>query len=343
LAITIKDIAREAGVSTATVSKVINHVSTISDATAERINHIMKELNYHPNLRAQNFARKSTHNIVFITNLERNSAFKNPHMFEIMSGLQSTLMAKNYNLSILSVNPENQLDMIDQIIAEKSVDGMVIHVSVVTKEMSLHILKANFPHIIIGCPNFESQLCWIDNNNYLSGEIAANHLLEQGYKKVSYVGGRENDLISTHRLQGAITALTDKKIEIKENYIERGESTRQEGYKMMQNILSQNPLPDSVICANNPLALGVYKSIEEHHLKIPREIGVITFDDYPFSQITDPMMTVVNIDVYDVGVQAGKLILSKIKRPNLQVQSYTTLPNLIVRKSTGSMGFIKGM
>lgn len=334
MAITIKDVAREAGVSTATVSKVINGVPSISEATVAKINRIMKELNYHPNLRAQNFARKSTRTIVFITNLERNTAFLNPHMFEIMSGLQKALNKKNYTLSILTISIEEQLDSIDQIIAQKSVDGMVIHVSVVTKDMSLRILKSGFPHIIIGCPNFESQLCWIDSNNYLSGEIAANHLIEQGYHNISFIGGLEKDMISTHRLQGAITALTDKKIRLNEAHIKRGESTIQEGYRMMEELLSMKQLPDSIICANNHIALGVFKSIKEHGLRIPQEIGVISFDDYPFSQITDPMMSVANIDVYDVGVQAGKMILNKIKKPNLQVQSYTTLPNLIVREST---------
>lgn len=336
MSITIRDVAREAGVSTATVSKVINNLPTISEATAARINLIMKEMNYHPNLRAQNFARKSTHNIVFITNLERNTAFTNPHMFEIMSGLQNVLNSKNYTLSILSVPMNEQQEVIDRIISQNSADGIVIHASVITKEMSQKVLKAGFAHIVIGCPNFNSQLCWIDNNNYLSGEIAANHLLDRGYQRIAFVGGMENDMISSRRLQGAITALTDKKMEMREAFIKRGESTRQDGYKMMEEILSSPQRPDAVICANNHIALGVMKSIAQHNLQIPKEIGVITFDDYPFSKITDPMMTVVNIDVYDVGVQAGKLILNKIKKPNLQVQSYTTLPSLIVRESTDS-------
>lgn len=334
MAVTIKDVAKAAGVSKTTVSKVINNVPTISEATVAKVNQIIKEMNYHPNLRAQNFARKSTRSIVFVTNLERNTAFLNPHMFEIMSGLQNYLYKKNYTLSILSVKTENELEAIDQLISQNSVDGMVIHASVISKEMSLRILKAGFPHIVIGCPNFDSQLCWIDNNNYLSGEIAAYHLLEQGYKKVSFIGGKENDMISTHRLQGALTAMQDKKMVMKEEYIKRGESTRQEGFRMMEEILSMKQLPDAVICANNHIALGVMKSIARHNIQIPKEMGVITFDDYPFSQITDPMITVVNIDVYDVGLQAAKLILNKIKKPNLQVQSYTTLPNLILREST---------
>lgn len=334
MAVTIKDVAKAAGVSTTTVSKVINHVPSISEATVARVNQIMKELNYHPNLSAQNFARQSTRNIIFLTNLERDTAFTNPHMFEIMSGLQNVLHGKNYTLGLLSVNLIDELEEIDRIIAQNSADGIVVHASVITKEISQRILKAGFPHIIIGCPNFESQLCWIDNNNYLSGEIAANHLLDQGYRKLAYIGGMEEDMISTRRLQGAATALYDRKLKLEEEFTLHGQSTKQDGYRMMGELFRSGRLPDSVICANNHLALGVVKSITEHKKRIPQDIGVITFDDYPFSRITDPMLTVVNIDVYDVGLQAGKLILNKIKKPNLQVQTYTTLPNLIVREST---------
>lgn len=333
MTITIKDVAREAGVSTATVSKVINHVPSISEATAERVIHVMKQMNYHPNLRAQSFARRSTRNIVFVTKLERNTAFFNPHMFEIMSGLQFTLHSKNYTLSFLNVNPE-ELPAIDQMITQNNADGMVIHASVITKEMSLRIREAGLPYIVIGRPSFENQLCWIDNNNYLSGEIAANHLLDQGYHRIAFVGGVKKDMISTNRLLGAATALSDRKIELKEEHIKQGESTTWDGCRMMEELISMEVLPDSVICANNHIALGVMKAINRHHIRIPKEMGVITFDDYPFSQITDPMLTVVNIDVYDLGVQAGKLILNKIKKPNLQVQSYSTLPNLIIRAST---------
>lgn len=102
----------------------------------------------------------------------------------------------------------------------------------------------------------------------------------------------------------------------------------------MSELLQNEKHPDSVICENNLIALGALDIIKQNGLKIPDDIAVITFDDYPFSQITEPKLTVVNIDVYEMGVQAGNMIISKIKKPNLQIQSYSTLPELIVREST---------
>ena len=93
-------------------------------------------------------------------------------------------------------------------------------------------------------------------------------------------------------------------------------------------------LPDAIICANNYIAYGCVNALNAHHMKIPEDMGVLTFDDYPFSQILKPKLTVINIDVYDMGMQAGKLILNKMKKPNLQVQFYCTLPSVTEREST---------
>ncbi len=336
MSITIKDVAREAGVSISTVSKVINKSPTISQATVDRVNEVMKNLNYYPNQSASNFARQSTRNIVFLTRLERDVAFSNPHMFEIMCGAQKALSDKNYNLSLMSISTDQEeKDLIKKIIAQKSADGIILHGSVINRDLPSLLVNTNFPHIIIGKPEFESQLCWIDTNNYLSGEIAAGHLLECGYKKIAFIGGSENDMISMHRLQGFQCAMEQKNIEIGREFISFGDSTKDSGYTQMSQLLDIMVKPEAVICENNSIALGVVKSIKERGLTIPGDIALITFDEYPFSHIIEPIPTVVNINVFDMGIQAGSTLIRKIKNPSLQVQSYTTLPELIIRGTTG--------
>lgn len=334
MAVTIKDVAKEAGVSTATVSKVLNNSPTISEATTERIKEIMKELDYHPNLRAQNFARQSTKTILFATGLSKDCAFQNPHMFEIMVGLQKSLAAKNYTLSVTNVSKENCMDILGNLIAQKSVDGLVLHISIVTKELEKIILQEQFPHIVLGCPEYKTQLCWIDNNNTLSGEMATKHLFDCGYKKIGFIGGLKNDIGSVCRLEGYQSFLEQKKIPLKEDYICLGESSVESGSEMMIQMLGIKDPPDAVICANNYLALGAMNAIQENGLSVPQDIGLITFDAYPFTQITKPKMTTIDIDVYDLGKQAGDIVLRKIRKPNLQMQSYTTLANLMINDST---------
>lgn len=335
MAVTIKDVAREAGVSISTVSKVINNSYTISEATTEHVKQVMNHLHYYPNLRARNFVCKSTKTIVFITDLEKNSAFTNPHMFEIMCGIQSVLKEKDYALQIVSAaSDEEQNEAVERIIAQQMADGIIIHGCADNKTIVPIIIKSEFPHMVIGCPNFESQLCWMDTNNYLSGEIAANHLLDEGYKSPAFIGGVEDDFISTHRLQGYRTVLSERGINLPSSYIKLGGLSLETAKPLVQELLEQPNRPDSIICANNIIALSAINVIQKNGLSIPDDVAIITFDDFPFSRITEPKLTVVNIDVFEMGLQAGSMILKKIKKPNLQIQSYSTLPQLIIREST---------
>lgn len=329
MAVTIKDVAKRAGVSTATVSKVLNHVPSISEATAEKIRAVMVELDYHPNLRAQNFAKQVTRTVVLATGLYKNCAFENPHMFEIMVGLQKVLAGKNYALQIVSVERENCMEVLGAMIARKSVDGLVLHISIVTRELEKVILKEDFPHIVLGCPEYRTQLCWIDNNNVLSGELAVKQLLDQGYRRPAFLGGLKQDVGSQNRMQGYRNILGQKRIPFREELTSLGESTVESGESRMEELLKLDKPPDSVVCANNYLALGAFNTVKKSGIKIPEEFGLITFDAYPFSNISEPKMTTIDIDVYDMGKQAGEIIVRKIRKPNLQMQSYTTLASLI--------------
>ena len=332
--VTIKDVAAAAATSVSTVSKVLNGHYSISDETRERVLRVIEELDYHPSLNAQNFARGSNRTVVFLTNLERNVAFDNPHMFEIMAGLEGSLRRRGYSLVVRGTDNTAVCEAAADIIAAKRADGLVIHASVLSRPLAALLTRSRFPHIVLGLPNFDSQVCWIDINNVFSGVTAAQHLVEQGYQRIAFIGGLEYDMISTHRLEGVKQGLKDAGRIMDEQFIWLGESTSQEGYRMTRQLMAMRPRPDAVICANNHIALGCVTALNELGLHIPREVGVMTFDERPFSRMTAPPLTVVDIDVRDMGEQAGRLLADSMKKPNLQVQTYTTRPELIVREST---------
>jgi len=335
---TIKDVAKLANTSTATVSKVINGSYSISQATIDIVNSAMQELNYHPNTRARNFAKQCTNLVYFLAKLERNSGFDNPHMFEILAGLEHVLSAKGYQLIVKSLNEKEACDFVKRIAAEKSADGLVIHGSIISKELDERIEQEKIPHIVIGNPNFNSHFCWIDVDNHLAGEMAVKGLLEAGYQTLAFLGGKEEDKISENRLDGVLSVLQLHDIILPKGYMKSGDSDWESGYDMTLSLLDaslekRGKRPEAIICANNNIAYGCMSALNDRGVLVPEEMGVITFDDYPFSRILKPKLTVVNIDVYDLGSQAGKWIVSKIKKPNLHIQSYITLPSLIKRES----------
>ena len=334
MGVTIKDVAEAAGVSISTVSKVLNGHYSISEKTAERVRGIMREMNYYPNANAQSFASGSNHTVVLLANLAPNAAFQNPHMFEIIAGLEEALCKRGYRLILRGTDATSACGIAEEIISRRSADAIAVHVGVMSHPLAAVLTRLQFPHIVLGAPDFDSQVCWIDNSNTYSGTVAASFLLSRGYKRLAFIGGKSYDLGSALRLQGVKQGLSNAGAKLEDQYIWLGESTRADGFRMAEGLLSQKKLPDAIICANNYIALGCVDAVNKRGLRIPKDIGVMAFDNFPFSQIIEPPLTVVDINVRDMGAQAAKFLTDIMRHPNTQIQTYITTSDVIVRGST---------
>ena len=335
MALTINDVAKEAGVSIATVSKVINGKPSISEQTRLHVLEVIKRLNYHPNAQASNFARERSDNIIFLAVTEPLTAFHNPHMFEIMCGAQNIVHEKNFNFSFLGVqDKDTACQKASNIIGRRAADGILVHGSSTSRSLVELLVKNGFPHVIIGRPPFSNTACWIDINNHVSGHLATEYLTKCGYTHIAFIGGPQSDEISRHRLQGFVSSMRIFGLNVPESSIKYGTYSKQSGFEMMEELLRGSFLPDAVICEDNKIAMGAASAIRKRGMNIPDDIGLITFDDYPLSQLIDPPLTVVDINVNKMGQQAAGFLIKKIRNPSLNMQSFTTVPELIIRSST---------
>jgi DNA-binding LacI/PurR family transcriptional regulator len=334
VAATIKDVATEAGTSISTVSKALNNSPAISGETVERVKKAAEKLNYRPNARARTFARQSSSAVAFLTKLPEDIAFTNPHMFEILAGAEKALSNKGYAVILRGCDENSVCSLVNDITASKFADGLLLHASVVTKELAVLLTRLETPHIVLGKPDFNSSLSWIDNNNQLAGEIAAGFAVEAKYKTIAFIGGLDKDKISQDRLVGIQNRLNEHGLKIDRKYIWQGEPTVADGRRMGTEMVTASVLPDLVICANNYLAYGCLRALRAQKIIVPDDVSIITFDDYPLAQVANPMFTTVSINLYEIGIAAGKLLMKKIRQPNLQVQTFTTAPKLIQRGST---------
>ncbi len=330
----IRDVARKAGVSPATVSKALNGTGSVSEERIRAIKQVARELNYQPNARARSFARKETKQIVFLADFPYDAAFVNPHLFEIMRGVQHALDKRGYSLVMKQADKKTALAFTEQSFAQKMADGIVYHASVMTKPLAALVARLGIAHIVIGHPNFENRLCWIDTDNCLSGELAAKHLIERGYTKIAFLSGRPDDMISWNRLRGARLMLEEHGLELENELVLQSNSTIPDGLRAAKKLLKMKERPQAVICANNLLAMGFMQGIQARGVHVPKDMALVSFDTYPFSLCLEPPLTVVDINMYDMGQEAGRLILQKIRHPGTQVQSYSTIPVLMQRGST---------
>lgn len=336
MAYTIKDIAKEAGVSTATVSKVINNKMYVAPETRNKVLQVMKRLNYTPNVSAANLARKSSKMILYADHFYKGLPYENPHMFDIICGVSHELSRKGFHLSLLNLDAsEKQTNAIlDDAIRSRIADGIIINGTLVSPNVEKMILRQDFPQICIGAPDFDSILSWIDTNHALSSSLAVEHLISYGCQRIAFMGGREEDKIFMDRLKGFRIAMEKHGLEIPESYVTYNEPNIEAIVQSADKLLQQPQRPDGIICTNSLMTVGTMQAIKEAGLTMPDDISVIAFDDHPYTPMLSPAPTVIDIDLFNLGVHAGNLLLKKIRDPAMLVQTYTALPHLIQRATT---------
>ena len=334
MSVSIKDVANKAGVSISTVSKALNDKSSVSSSTIERIKQTAEEMGYVPNSRARVFATKETKQIVFVADIPKDTAFYNPHIFEIIMGLQHSVSKSGYSLIVESVEKKEALEYISSLYKKNMADALVVHASIITKRLEILIVKSNLPHLIIGQPDYQSTLSWIDTDNTLSGAIAIRHLLKKDYYPVAFVGGKADDMISLHRFEGAERELKQNNLSFEEQYVLSTSSTIVSGMNAAKKILKMEKPPRSVLCANSVIAFGMMQELRNQNVRVPKDIAVMTFDRYPFSDFTEPRVTSVDMNMYEIGEEAGSILIKNLSHPNLRIQTFTSEPCIFEREST---------
>ena len=334
MSVSIKDVAKKAGVSISTVSKALNDKSSVSSSTIERIKQTAEEMGYVPNSRARVFATKETKQIVFVADIPKDTAFYNPHIFEIIMGLQHSVSKSGYSLIVESVEKKEALEYISSLYKKNMADALVVHASIITKRLESLIVKSNLPHLIIGQPDYQSTLSWIDTDNTLSGAIAIRHLLKKDYYPVAFVGGKADDMISLHRFEGAERELKQNNLSFEEQYVLSTSSTIVSGMNAAKKILKMEKPPRSVLCANSVIAFGMMQELRNQNVRVPKDIAVMTFDRYPFSDFTEPRVTSVDMNMYEIGEEAGSILIKNLSHPNLRIQTFTSEPCIFEREST---------
>ncbi|MBQ8081104.1 MAG: LacI family DNA-binding transcriptional regulator [Clostridia bacterium] len=332
MATTIYDLAQAAGVSIATVSRALNDHYAVSEETKQRIRALAEEMEYRPNARARSFAKRKSGVVLFVTDLHRNVAFENPHMFEIMTGISQYMDEKQYAMLLKHATTKEAPQAIRDMMIQEQADGVIVHAAVLSAPLAgmLNHLKA--PHLVIGRPDFPTSICWMDANHEQAGQAAANYLLDKGYRRMVFLmGDQETDKISSARRTGMLRVFAEEELSFITLY---GDSTYESGLRLAEEALSLPQRPEILLCTNNYLAMACLQTLRQRGLRVPQDIAVMTFDNHPFSMLTQPQLTAVEADMFEMGQEAARFMLRKIRTRELQTQSYCTIPRVIERAST---------
>lgn len=328
---TIKDIARLAEVSTATVSKVLNNKAEhISPATRERVMRVAAENNYTPNRIASSLVTRRTHTIGLII-----PDITDPFLPELVRGAEEKAKEEGYNLILCNTNNQGgrELEYI-HMLHEKMVDGLIFTCSFDNELCGNQMPDVSMPVILVDRDiDGLERVGRIRVDNRKGAEEAVSYLIGRGYRRILHLTGPSNSVIGAARLQGYEDALDNAGIFVDPNFIMKGQFNTAWGIEGIRKALGIGRFFDAVFCGSDSIALGAMKAIKDAGLSIPKDMGVVGFDDIELAKLVDPTLTTVRQPNYALGYEAVSMLASCLKDAAYEPGTLSLSTELVIRES----------
>lgn len=330
LSVTIYDIAKEAGVSIATVSRVFNNSNNVSEKARTNILSIAKRMGYHPQAMAQGLARKKSKLISVIVPVISNHFF-----MEVLEGIQDEIAKTDYDLNIYNIKLSDDIfEQVENSIKRGMAEGyLIISVHLLAKQWK-ELRKLSVPITVID--EYSDQFDSISVDSVQGGQQATEYLLEKGFRRIAMISADTDSKPAHERLNGYKNALEKYGISIEHTLISNGSDpdrdgfTERNGYEAMMKLLKLNPLPDACFCNSDVQAIGAAKAMQDLNTHIP----LIGFDDIQFSDFFG--LSTMRQPMRQMGKLAVKKLVKRIDTPDTEISNTVFSPELVLRGSTES-------
>lgn len=326
---TIYEVSKMAGVSLATVSRVMNKNTRVSDKTREKVISAMKELNYRPNSIAQSLASNRSNSVGILV-----SELYGYFYGSMLSGIESELREAGKHVIIAGGHSEesNEIDGIEFLI-DRSCDALILHVEAVSDEYLIELSKGSTPFVLINrfIPQIAENCISLDNG--LGGYLATKALLEKGHRDLAYISGPLWKTDAQSRLAGHKRALTEFEVSFSNELFFEGDYQEIGGSAGMAKLLKLEIPFTALVCANDEMASGAMTLAREKGLKLPEDLSVIGYDNTVFASHLYPKLSTINYPIREMGQMAARLVLKTFyQKHKLQIQNLFE-PEFIARDS----------
>lgn len=339
--VTIKDVARTAGVSPSTVSRVLANNPSISPQTQERVRQVLQELNYHPHAGARSLVTGSSRTIGLITSRPTAQTFSNPFFPEVIRGIGSVLEAEGYNLLLSTAQGEaGQRQVCLDMLRSRQADGVILTSSSLGDELISALAAERRNFVLIGRPADKQghpahpKIHAVNNDNVSAAAAAVEHLIRSGHRRIAYVGGPGRWVFCHDRLQGYRQGLEEAGIPFDGALVHEGSISHQDGETALERLLSLPEPPTAVLAVDDLVAIGVLESALRKGLRVPGDLAVAGFNDSPNASWTRPQLTTVRIPVYDLGAMAARMLVGLLQGVPYRPRQVILPSQVIAREST---------
>jgi len=327
--ITIKDIAKKANVSPATVSKALNARHDVSPKTKKRILKIAEEFDFVPNAFGKNLKNKRTENIGVIFCRDIHPISANPFYSRVLEGVEAETAINNHNLMLQFVT-EEQTNGVPKMLKERQIDGIIL-IGSMTKEYIELIKSRNTPFVLID-PKFEVENCnQIVMDNEHGAFLATQYLIKNGHKDIGFISGDLHRLSFNQRYKGYLKAMQHLGLPVNKDFVSIGGV--EQGYELAKNLLEKDVRPTAIFSANDINAHYGYRAAHDLGLSVPKDISFMGFDDIDLSHMISPALTTIRAYKEELGSIAVRTLLKNIDDPELKHSTNIIPIKLIERDS----------
>lgn len=330
--ITIYDIADKAGVSIATVSRVLNNNPRVSSGTRDRVCTIAKAMGYQPHASARSLAKKQSHLISAVIPMMTSYFY-----LEVLQGVQDRIAESEFDLLVHAAPQLEDVDeVLDQALSKGRAAGVLLFSSPLTEKRITRMQHSRQPVVLVD--RFHKAFDSVSIDNEKGGYMAAEHLFELGYRRLGLITANPESTPSMKRMEGYLRAHKERNIASTPDFIVSESDpqlhgyTEEAGYEGMRKILAREHRPEAVFVVSDIQALGAMRAVEDAGLSVPHDIALVGFDDIIISRYVG--LSTLRQPMYDMGKMAMDLLLKRLHMPQTPVKHTVFLPELISRNSS---------
>lgn len=330
---TIYDVSLLAGVSLATVSRVMNKNTNVSEKTKQKVLAAMAELGYRPNTFAQSLASNCSNSVgVLVSQLD------GPYYGPMMAEIEAALRADNRHV-IIAVGHSDAAQEIDSVefLLSKGCDALILDVEAISDDYLIKLSQSSTPIVLINRYIAEISDCCIYLNNELGGYMATRHLIDLGHRDIAYISGPSKKHDAIERLEGHKRALAEVGVSFDPALCFEGDYKEDSGVEGMTYLFGQDKKFTAVVCANDQMVSGAISVCLERGMKIPQDLSFVGYDNIPFARYVSPKLTTVNNPIHEMGKMAALWLLKNLYKHDLEVENVFE-PELVVRNSALRIG-----
>lgn len=335
MAVTIKDVAKKAGVSPSTVSRVLSNHPRISKETATKVKNIMTELGYHSNIMARSLVSNKTYTLGMVLPRPAEELFQNHFFAESIRGITTQAARNGYDvLMTAGANDSDEMEAITRLVLGRRVDGIILLQSRKHDPIVAFLKENDFPFVLIGRYEDDPDVLCVDNDNIQAAFDATSHLIAQGHTRIGFVSGPPSLTVSQDRLEGYRQALANHQLLMKPEWIVEGEFLQESGYRAMSFFMSLPERPTALVVIDDVISFGVMRGLTELGYSVPEDLSIIGFNNISLTELSTPPLSSIDIGIYQLGYMASQCLIKRIQGER-QSQARTIVPHrLMIRESS---------